>query len=48
MLVKRNQIRKFMKEKAKFMQNKVDKEKAQEISAFKKVRNNLTKLNNFV
>ena len=37
-----------MREKAKLMQTKVDQQKAEEISTFKKVRHNLTKLNNFV
>jgi len=30
------------------MQSKADQQKAEEISTFKKVRSNLTKLNNFV
>lgn len=37
-----------MKEKAKLMQTKVDQRKREEISTFKKVRSNLTKLNDFV
>ncbi len=37
-----------MREKAKQIQTKVDQQKAEEISTFKKVRSNLTKLNNFV
>jgi hypothetical protein len=48
MLFKRKEIRKFMKEKAKLMQTKVDQRKREEISTFKKVRSNLTKLNDFV
>ena len=48
MLFKRKEIRKFMREKAKILQTKVQKEKAEEFNNFKKVRSNLTKLNNFV
>ena len=48
MLFKRKEIRKFMREKAKILHTKVQKEKADEFNNFKKVRSNLTKLNNFV
>lgn len=48
LLVKREKIRKFMKEKARALQVKHSKEKSESLNVFKKVRCNLSKLNEFV
>lgn len=48
MLVKREKIRKFMKDKARALQAKHCKEKSETLNVFKKVRCNLSRLNEFV
>ena len=48
MLGKREKIRKFMKDKARNIQSKADQLKVAELNSLKKVKYNLTKLNNFL
>lgn len=48
MLTKREKIRKFMKDKAKLMKTDLHNQKVNEMNTVKKVRCNLTKLNEFV